>query len=174
LYPIRFFVGFLEGSSFVGIQYVLGSWYKKNKLGKRTAIFSCAAYVGTMISGYLQSAVLAGLNGKHVITAWRWVFIVDGCITILVAIYGFIFFPDTPETTTAFYFTEEDKKRAKERLVEDGREPKGEFSWDMFSRVFKTWQLYVLTILWMFWNTTVGKVANTVVRTDLLPRWNDG
>ncbi|KUJ19735.1 MFS general substrate transporter [Mollisia scopiformis] len=164
LYPIRFFVGFLEGSSFVGIQYVLGSWYKRNELGKRTAIFSCAAYVGTMISGYLQSAVLAGLNGKHGIAAWRWVFIVDGCITVLVGIYGFIFFPDTPEATTAFYFTEEDKKRAKERLVEDGREPRGEFSWNMFSRVVKTWQLYVLTILWMFWNTTVGKVANTVMQ----------
>jgi MFS transporter, ACS family, pantothenate transporter len=26
LYPIRFFVGLLEGSCFVGIQYCLGSW----------------------------------------------------------------------------------------------------------------------------------------------------
>lgn len=25
LYPLRFFVGFLEGSSFVGIQYILGA-----------------------------------------------------------------------------------------------------------------------------------------------------
>jgi MFS transporter, ACS family, pantothenate transporter len=45
---------------------------------KRTAIFACAAYVGTMISGYLQSGVLAGLDGKHGIEAWRWVFIIDG------------------------------------------------------------------------------------------------
>jgi hypothetical protein len=33
LYPIRFFVGFLEGSCFVGVQYILGSWYKKTELG---------------------------------------------------------------------------------------------------------------------------------------------
>jgi MFS transporter, ACS family, pantothenate transporter len=163
LYPLRFFIGFLEGSSFVGKIYVLGSWYKRTELGKRTAIFACAAYVGTTISGYLHSAVLSGLNGKHGIAAWRWVFVIDGYMTIVVAIYGFIFFPDTPETTTAFYFTEEDKRRARERLVEDDREPRGEFSWDMFRRVLGTWQLYVLTILWMFWNTTVGKVANTVV-----------
>lgn len=75
-----------------------------------------------------------------------------------------LFFPDTPETTTAFYFTEEDKKRCVERLVEDGREPKGELSWSVFTRAAKSWQLYVLTILWMFWNTTVGKVANTVMQ----------
>ncbi|KAI9731234.1 MAG: hypothetical protein M1834_005427 [Cirrosporium novae-zelandiae] len=126
LYPLRFFVGFLEGSSFVGLQYVLGSWYKRTELGKRTAIFSCSAYVGTMISGYLQSAVLSGLNGRHGIAAWRWVFIIDGAMTVIVAIYGIFFFPDTPDKTTAFYFTEEDKRR--------------------------------------FWNTTVGKVGNTVMQ----------
>lgn len=128
---------------------MLGSWYKRNELGKRTAIFACSAYVGTMVSGYLQSAVLKGLNGTHGIAAWRWVFIIDGVITVLIAIYGVIFFPDTPEQTTAFYFTEEDKKRARERLREDGRESYGSFSWDMFPRVFRTWQVYVLTILWM-------------------------
>lgn len=102
-----------------------------------------------MISGYLQSAVLKALPGTHGIESWRWVFIIEGCMTIFVAIYGFIFFPDTPETTTAFYFSKEDVARAKERLIEDGREPKGEFSWNMFGRVLGTWQLYVLTILWM-------------------------
>lgn len=51
LYPIRFFIGFLEGSCFVGIQYVLGSWYKRTEIGKRTAIFATAAYIATMVSG---------------------------------------------------------------------------------------------------------------------------
>ncbi|KAJ4417039.1 hypothetical protein N0V82_006393 [Gnomoniopsis sp. IMI 355080] len=164
LYPIRFFVGFLEASTFVGIQYVLGSWYKKTELGKRTAIFACAAYVGSMISGYLQSAVLAGLDGKNGLAAWRWVFIIDGIITIAVAIFGFIVFPDTPKDTKAFYLTEEDKQRCVERMVEDGREETSKFTWGLFFRAINSWQLYVLTILWMFWNTTVGKVSNTVMQ----------
>ncbi|KXJ91513.1 MFS general substrate transporter [Microdochium bolleyi] len=162
LYPIRFFIGFLEGSCFVGVQYVLGSWYKKSEIGKRAAIFATAAYVGTMISGYLQSALLATMNGRHGLTAWRWVFIIDGIITLAVALYGYIVFPDTPETTKAFYLNEEEKKRCVERLVEDGRTEINSFSWDMFSRAMRSWQVYVLTILWMFWNTTVGKVANLV------------
>ncbi|KAK8055042.1 major facilitator superfamily transporter [Apiospora rasikravindrae] len=167
LYPIRFIVGFLEGSCFVGIQYVLGSWYKRTELGKRTAIFACAAYVGTMISGYLQSAVLASLDGKNGISAWRWVFIIDGIITIVIAAYGVVFFPDTPYSTKAFYLSAEDKARCIERLVEDGREETSNFTWDLFLRSVKSWQLYVLTILWMFWNTTVGKVANTVMQLYL-------
>jgi ACS family pantothenate transporter-like MFS transporter len=70
LYPIRFLIGFMEGSCFVGIQYVLGSWYKKTEIGKRTAIFACAAYVGTMFSGYMQSAMIAGMNGRSGLAAW--------------------------------------------------------------------------------------------------------
>ncbi|KAJ9142998.1 MFS general substrate transporter [Pleurostoma richardsiae] len=167
LYPIRFFVGFLEGSCFVGVQYVLGSWYKKTEIGKRTAIFACAAYVGTMISGYLQSAVLASLDGKNGLEAWRWVFIIDGIITIVIACYGMVFFPDTPYDTKAFYLSDEEKLRCVERLTEDGREETTSFTWDLFMRALKSWQLYVLTVLWMFWNTTVGKVSNTVMQLYL-------
>ncbi|KAI0023053.1 MFS general substrate transporter [Xylariomycetidae sp. FL0641] len=176
LYPLRFVIGLLEGSSFVGIQYVLGSWYKKTELGKRTAIFACAAYVGTMISGYIQSGLLASLDGRNGLPAWRWVFIVDGILTVVVAIYGIIFFPDTPYTTKAFYFSADDKARCIERLVEDDRAEVTKFSWDLFGRTLSTWQLYVLTILWMFWNTTVGKVANTVMqlwlKEDPQQRWS--
>lgn len=149
MYPIRFFVGFLEASTFVGVQYVLGSWYKKTELGKRTAIFACAAYVGTMISGYLQSAVLAGLDGKNGLAAWRWVFIIDGIITILVAMFGLFFFPDTPNSTSAFYLSEEERRRCVERMSEDGREETNDFHWGLFLRAVQSWQLYVLTVLWM-------------------------
>lgn len=150
LYPIRFFVGFLEGSTFVGIQYVLGSWYKRTELGKRTAIFACAAYVGTMISGYLQSAVLAGLNGTHGLAAWRWVFIIDGLITIVVALFGLVVFPDTPQRTQAFYLSEAERRRCVERMAEDGRAETSQFTWALFVRAMRSWQLYVLTILWMY------------------------
>lgn len=102
-----------------------------------------------MISGYLQSAVLAGLDGANGIVAWRWVFIIDGLITVVISLYGMIFFPDTPERTTAFYFTEEDKRRSLERMIEDDREPQGKLDKGTFGRCFQSWQLYVLTILWM-------------------------
>lgn len=131
------------------MQYVLGSWYKRTELGKRTAIFACAAYVGTMISGYLQSAVLAGLNGTGGLAAWRWVFIIDGLITIVVALLGLLVFPDTPEQTTAFYLSADERARCVERMLEDGRCERSEFTWDLVGRAARSWQLYVLTVLWM-------------------------
>lgn len=102
-----------------------------------------------MISGYLQSAVLAGLDGKNGIEAWRWVFIIDGIITVIVALYGFIFFPDTPYNTKAFYLSEDEKARCVQRLAEDGRTETTNFTWSLFWRTINSWQLYVLTVLWM-------------------------
>jgi ACS family pantothenate transporter-like MFS transporter len=76
------------------------------------------------------------------------VFVFDGVITIVIAAYGFLFFPDTPDKTQAFYLSAEEKERCVERLIEDGRQEETKFSLDLFKRTFNTWQLYVLTVLW--------------------------
>jgi ACS family pantothenate transporter-like MFS transporter len=59
---IRFFQGFFEASTFVGCHYILGSWYKPDELGKRTAIFTSSGLAGTMFSGILQGAIHRGLS----------------------------------------------------------------------------------------------------------------
>lgn len=75
-------------------------------------------------------------------------FIFDGTITIAIAAYGFVFFPDTPNQKKAFYLSAEEKTRCVERLVEDGRQEETRLSLDLFKRTMLMWQLYVLTILW--------------------------
>lgn len=43
-------------------------------------------------------------------------FIIDGIITMPVAVYGYVFFPDLPETTKAFYLKPHEKEIAVSRL----------------------------------------------------------
>ena len=50
------------------------------------------------------------------LAGWKWLFIILGIITIPIAIFGFIFFPDLPETTTAKWLSEEEKELALTRL----------------------------------------------------------
>lgn len=102
-----------------------------------------------MFSGYIQSGVLKSLNGRNGLQAWRWVFIIDGLITVVIAAYGVIFFPDTPHKTKAFYFSDEEKRRCVERLQEDNREETSKFDWSLFPRTLKTWHLYVFVVLFM-------------------------
>ena len=113
---IRFFQGICEASTFVGTHYILGAWYTERELGKRSGIFTSSGLAGTMIGGFIQTGIYKSLNGRHGLSGWRWLFIVDGLLTIPVAIYGFLLFPDTPQTTTAWYLSEEERKLAVARV----------------------------------------------------------
>ncbi|XDG02537.1 hypothetical protein ABKA04_002152 [Annulohypoxylon sp. FPYF3050] len=118
LMAIRFFQGYAESCIFAGTQYVLGSWYTKKELGKRTALFTASGLAG-------------GLEG------WRWLYIIDGIITIPVAIYGYFLFPDVPATTNAPYFNEEERQLARARVpvVEGSRI----LSMAFITQIFESW-----------------------------------
>ncbi|KAI5814186.1 major facilitator superfamily domain-containing protein [Pyronema omphalodes] len=145
IYIIRFFQGIFESSTFVGTQYILGSWYTSSELGKRTALFTASGLLGQMVSGALQSGIHKTLHNRHGIAGWRWLFIIDACITIPIAVYGFVLFPDTPERARVGYLTAEEKRLAMERLPkrEDTR-----LDWSVWKRVLGRWHCYAFAILW--------------------------
>lgn len=145
VYCIRFFQGFLEASSFVGTHYILGSWYTESELAKRSGIFTASGLAGTLFSGFLQSSIHANLDGVNGLAGWRWLFIIDFVITAPIALYGFIFFPDTPQTTRAFYLTAAEKTLAVERLP---KKPQTRLSWNIFKRVLGRWHFWMFSSLW--------------------------
>ena len=71
-------------------------------------------------------------------------------------LYGFCFFPDTPETTRAFYLTPWERQRAKERIAEEGRLPVGKWDRTVFLRIFGSWQVYAFTLGYSLWTLTAG------------------
>ncbi|KAK4225262.1 pantothenate transporter liz1 [Podospora fimiseda] len=113
---IRFFQGIAESTTFVGTHYILGSWYTERELGKRSGIFTASGLAGTMIGGFIQSGIYTSLEGLKVMRGWRWLFIIDGIITLPVAVYGLFLFPDTPGTTKAFYLSQQERELAVTRL----------------------------------------------------------
>jgi ACS family pantothenate transporter-like MFS transporter len=158
-YALRFCIGFFESAAWPGIQYVLGCWYRKSELSRRSAFFVMSGVLGQMFSGYLQSALYSGMHGKGGMSAWRWLFIFDFLLALPVAIYGYIFFPDTPHTTKAFYLTEWERQRARERIEEEGRAPVGKLDLTCFKRILTSWQLYVFSLAYSFWTLTCGSYS---------------
>jgi MFS family permease len=71
IYALRFFVGLAESGFYPGMQYVIGSWYRKDELAKRSCIFHTSSGLGTMFSGYLMAAVYH-LEGKGGLRGWQW------------------------------------------------------------------------------------------------------
>ncbi|KAA1466254.1 MFS general substrate transporter [Dentipellis sp. KUC8613] len=180
LYAIRFLQGLAESSTFVGTHYILGSWYKPGELGKRSAVFTCSGLVGTLFSGVLQGAVYHNLNGIGGRSGWRWLFIIDGIITLPIAFYGFLIFPDVPATTKAFYLSEEERLLSSDRLDSDTTHRP--LSWDLAKRILTRWRWYACSLLFAIsgetesfgsnnlmgqWLSAVG--GYTVEQTDYYP-----
>ncbi|KIY62657.1 MFS general substrate transporter [Cylindrobasidium torrendii FP15055 ss-10] len=129
LVAIRFFVGLAESSFYPAMQYVIGSWYRPEELGKRACIFHTASSIGPMFSGFLQTGAYNGLNGVHGLAGWKWLFIIDGIITLPIALLGFYIMPDLPHNTRpSKLYTQEQLDLAQRRMVEIGRKPPAKFT----------------------------------------------
>ncbi|KAG5952878.1 hypothetical protein E4U53_007638 [Claviceps sorghi] len=143
---IRFFQGICEASTFVGTHYVLGAWYTECELGKRSGIFTSSGLAGTLIGGFVQSGIFKSLDGHLGLAGWRWLFIIDGLLTVPIALYGVVFFPDTPQTTTAFYLTEAEKSLAISRVPETLEQ--SPITFKFLKKVLTSWYWWGFVGLW--------------------------
>ncbi|KAL4878114.1 major facilitator superfamily domain-containing protein [Aspergillus karnatakaensis] len=159
---IRFFLGLAESSTFVGTHYILGSWYTEKELGKRSGIFTASGLAGTMFGGFIQTGIHSSMDGMQGLSGWRWLFIIDGLITIPIAIYGFLVFPDTPTTTKAKYLTAEEKALAVARIPESGT-VKVPLNWAFLKSVFCTWYWYAFVMLWVIAGETESFSTNALL-----------
>lgn len=147
LYVLRFFIGLLEASAYPGILTLLGNWYTREELGKRSCIFIASAFVSQMFSGYLQAGLYSGMDYKHGLRAWQWLFIFDGIIGILICLFGFFAVPDSPTNSKARWLKPEQKAMAISRMERVGRKPPGKLTWKIFGQVFTDWPVYLFSII---------------------------
>ncbi|KAI0177921.1 allantoate permease [Pestalotiopsis sp. NC0098] len=153
LYALRFLVGLFESGFYPGIHYLIGSWYTPREIGKRAMIFWLAGSVGTLFSGFLQSAAYSNLNGVHGYAGWRWLFIVDGIITLPLAVAGFIFFPNLPQGgKKTWWTTEEEHLLSVKRMQAVGRAGKQPWTREKVKKILLSWQTYLLPLLYIVWN----------------------
>ncbi|KAG6359523.1 hypothetical protein INS49_013044 [Diaporthe citri] len=138
----RFMVSIFEASYFPGVDFVLGSWYKSDEIGRRGA-------ATTYLDGH------SGLPG------WRWLFVINAIITLPLAFIGYFIWPGTPAKPNKLVISEHQLALARSRLECQGSVVKSvPFSWSLLKRIFKNWRFYIL-ILWdvFFFNTSANTAA---------------
>lgn len=155
IYVLRFFVGLAESGFYPGMQYIIGSWYRKDELAKRSCIFHASGALGTMFSGYFMAAVyhLGGVNGFK---GWQWLFIINTVISLPIAVAGYWLFPDVPEICRAWYLSKDEIALAQKRVALEGRANRGRYSKAKFLRIFSSWHIYLLTLLYVLFNNGNG------------------
>ncbi|KAI1506692.1 MFS transporter [Biscogniauxia marginata] len=117
LIACRFFLGFAEAPFFPGAVFLMSSWYTRAELAHRIAWFYSGSSLANAFGGLIGAGVLGNLSDAHGIAGWRWLFIIEGCITIGSAIVSAFILPDYPGTTK--WLTAEERAYAQWRLIDD-------------------------------------------------------
>ncbi|KAL4898927.1 hypothetical protein BDW74DRAFT_184204 [Aspergillus multicolor] len=143
IYILRFFIGLSESTFYPGMQYIIGSWYRKDELAKRSCIFQASGAIASMLSGCLMVGAYK-LDGVGGYKGWQWLFLLDGMISLPVGILGFFLLPDVPEIASPRFLSQEEVALAQKRMKLEGRKDREPFSKAKMKRIFSSWHLPLL------------------------------
>jgi MFS family permease len=113
-FVVRFFLGIAEGGLFPGVIFYLSMWYKRHERQYRVALFFSAASLAGAFGGVLAFGI-AHMKGVAGLSGWRWIFILEGILTVVLAVAAYGFITNYPETTR---FLSEDEKSVLVKRIE--------------------------------------------------------
>ncbi|KAL2784375.1 major facilitator superfamily domain-containing protein [Aspergillus keveii] len=138
----RWFLGMFETGMLPGCVYLLGMWYARTEAQKRYSIFASSTILAGAFGGLLASAIgkMDGIRGYR---GWRWVFILEGCATCVIALGTWFLVPDFPEDCK--WLEEREFEFLREKLrAETGRLEGGvKLGVKEIAGVFKDWKIFV-------------------------------
>ncbi|KAI1171072.1 retrograde regulation protein 2 [Nemania sp. FL0916] len=111
----RILLGFFEGCLFPSLTLLLCNWYKREELGIRVAFLFIASALAGAFGGLLAWAVIH-LDGVAQMSGWRWLYIIEGLITVVWAGLCVLLVPRSYET--AYFLNGEQKALMRKRAEE--------------------------------------------------------
>ena len=177
----RFFLGVTESGLFPGVVFYLSMWYKRTETTFRIALFFSAASLAGAFGGVLAWGI-AHMRGVGDLAGWQWIFILEGLLTVVVAVLAYLFIHNYP--STASFLTEPERKFIQNRLsstsIGGGDALNNEtFSWDgvrqaardpkvwLYGAAFHTLSLPLYTLS-LFLPTIIKALGYTAAQAQLM------
>ncbi|KAJ5016765.1 putative transcriptional regulatory protein [Colletotrichum sp. SAR 10_99] len=101
----RFAVGFVEAVFFSGGLFYLSLFFNRRQYALRAALFYSGSQLGNAFGGLLAIAILR-LDGKYGLEGWRWLFLVEGVVTVGLALLFAFILPNSPDGIKSLSETE--------------------------------------------------------------------
>ena len=140
---------------FPAATYLVSAWYCRFEVQTRIGIFYCAASLAGAFSGLLAFAI-SKMDGVANLAGWRWIFILEGLVTVLTGLFVFWQLPNSPET--ASWLTSREKQFIRFRLEQDAGTTEGrvnttdKFQFKYLIRALTDWKLWFTVFI--YWGST--------------------
>lgn len=102
----RVLLGVAEAGLFPALTFVISQIYPAASQGKRVAVLYITIAISGAVGGLFAYGVQS-MGDRHGLSAWRWLFIVEGLVSFFIGIVCWISLPTSPET--AWFLTPEEK-----------------------------------------------------------------
>ncbi|KAH7142205.1 major facilitator superfamily domain-containing protein [Dactylonectria macrodidyma] len=146
LLSMRILLGMCEAGVYPTVIMVVSSWYPRYYFGKRLALVACGASLISSLSGVLAYA-FSRINTTDY-AGWRWIFILEGAMTIVVALGCFFLIDEYPEKSR---FLTEQQRNTTVRLIAQDRQEQNEEALTVWFVVqtLVDWKIWIFAIMYM-------------------------
>lgn len=125
----------------------MSMWYKRAESLRRYTFFVCVASIAGVLGGLLASAI-GLMDGARGYRAWRWLFIIEGSLTCVLAIATYFMVSDFPELATWLSEEERTYLRAELRADQGSSEIEKPIGFADVVHVFKDYKLFIGSIMY--------------------------
>lgn len=175
LVALRWFLGMAESAFFPLVIYYQTQFYRRGELARRLAIFYAASNIAGAFGGLLAYGTFQIQGGA--LPSWKYLFAIEGGLTICGAITAFIFLPMSAAKAT--FLTPEQKKLAFYRIqVDSSAVVEAKFDWREAIKILNhptSWVILAIEIclgiplqsVSLFLPQIVGRLGYSTIKTNL-------
>jgi MFS family permease len=147
MYASRLLIGFFEASMYPALAITLTTFYTPQEQARRFAYMYLAVGLSGGFGGLFAYGILQHLDGAHGIAGWRWLFIIEGTVSIGLAVLLWLGFPDNWQT--AKFLNAEEKELMRLRVAKHHATMNSEESFDKREvwKTFKDFKIWISGLL---------------------------
>ncbi|RMY01324.1 hypothetical protein D0868_08558 [Hortaea werneckii] len=159
LVGLRFVLGIAEAGFSPAVMFIVSSWYRRHEQSKRFMVFHSAGVASGAFGSIIAGAITSGMEGTRGIEGWRWLFIIEGAITIVCAFAVPFVLLDYPLTSKKL--SPDERQLAYDRLIADGITSRNDNSEPLshlqaLKKAVTDWRLLLLVLGYM---TIIGSMS---------------
>ncbi|KAH7018541.1 major facilitator superfamily domain-containing protein [Microdochium trichocladiopsis] len=148
---LRAILGAFEAGFYPGCIYLIGSWYRKFEVQKRMAIFfmtgsALSAFANILALGLVQ------ISRVHHYKGWRWIYIIEGALTCLLAVVAWFVVVDFPDSHRNKFLSAEEKQLVLARLAIDRggvEETREKVTAKIVGQTLADWKVWAFSLMYM-------------------------